>query len=49
MRVIVDNEVSSTIIAKVYQEKYEIELTKMYIKLIGLRSVTMYYQNRIVD
>ena len=43
LRVIMDNGVSSIIIAKVYQEKYEIELTKMYIKLIGLRSVTMYY------
>ncbi|HBF8686551.1 hypothetical protein KWV42_10435 [Clostridioides difficile] len=43
LRVIMDNGVSSIIIAKVYQEKYEIALTKMYIKLIGLRSVTMYY------
>ncbi|EGT4206256.1 hypothetical protein [Clostridioides difficile] len=49
LRMIVDNGVSSIIIAKAYQEKYEIELTKMYIKLIGLRSITMYYQNRIVD
>ncbi|HBE9726358.1 TPA: hypothetical protein KNI71_002541 [Clostridioides difficile] len=43
LRVIMDNGVSSIIIAKVYQEKYEIELTKMHIKLIGLRSITMYY------
>lgn len=43
IRVIMDNGISSIIIARVYQEKYEIELTKMYIQLIGLRSVTMYY------
>ena len=43
LRMIMDNGVSSIIIAKVYQDKYEIELTKMNIQLIGLRSVIMYY------
>lgn len=41
LKVIIDNGISSIIIARVYQDKYEIELTKMYIKLIGLRSVTI--------
>ena len=43
LSVIMDNSISSIIIARVCQDKYEIELTKLYIQLIGLRSITMYY------